>query len=55
MLTCWEFGCCFRPLVKKVQAIVEKPLFSETVRQEQNMERFVANSVAGEVFSGCQE
>lgn len=38
-----------RCLASQVKAIVEKPLFSETARQEQNVERFVANSVAGRV------
>lgn len=40
----------FRCLTNHVKAIVEKPLFSETARQEQNVERFVANSVAGRML-----
>lgn len=36
----------------EVRAIVEKPLFSETARQEQNVERFVGNSVAAIVLGG---
>lgn len=31
-----------------VQAIIKQPLFSETARQESNVERFIANTVAGD-------
>lgn len=36
----------------KIQAIIQSPIFSETARQESNVERFITNTVAAVILGG---
>jgi len=45
---CQKFTSSLRPA--QVQAVLKKTIFSETARQESNVERFIANTVAGEIY-----
>eukprot|EP00210_Caulerpa_lentillifera_P003045 g2907.t1 len=40
------------PRTAKIEAVIKQPLFSETARQESNVERFVANTVAAVILGG---
>ena len=40
---------CRSSRAAKIQAVIRAPLFSETARQESNVERFISNTVCGDL------